>query len=59
MAATFQVTPEIKVLDTGTLSREFEASVKAARFVDRRGWRGSWQQRQRAPFRATTSAACC
>ena len=37
MAATFQVTPEIKVLDTGTLGREFEASVKAARFVDRRG----------------------
>jgi phenylacetate-CoA ligase len=37
MAATFQVTPEITVLEAGTLGREFEASVKAARFVDRRG----------------------
>jgi hypothetical protein len=25
------------VLETGTLAREFEANVKAARFVDRRG----------------------
>ena len=37
MAGTFQVTPEIVLLDTGTLGTEFEASVKAARFVDRRG----------------------
>jgi phenylacetate-CoA ligase len=34
--ATFEVTPEIRVLDRGTLAREFEASVKAPRFVDRR-----------------------
>lgn len=33
---TFEVTPEIDVLETGTLAREFAASVKAPRFVDRR-----------------------
>jgi phenylacetate-CoA ligase len=33
----FEVTPEIAFLEPGTLGREFEASVKAARFVDRRG----------------------
>jgi phenylacetate-CoA ligase len=33
---TFEVTPEIVVLDTGTLAREFESSVKAPRFADRR-----------------------
>jgi phenylacetate-CoA ligase len=33
---TFEVTPEIVVLETGTLAREFEASVKAPRFADRR-----------------------
>lgn len=32
----FEVTPEIVVLDAGTLAREFEASVKAPRFADRR-----------------------
>jgi phenylacetate-CoA ligase len=32
----FEVTPEIVVLDAGTLAREFESSVKAPRFVDRR-----------------------
>ena len=32
----FEVTPEIVVLDTGTLAREFESSVKAPRFADRR-----------------------
>lgn len=32
----FEVTPHIEVLPTGTLAREFEASVKAPRFVDRR-----------------------
>lgn len=35
--ATFEVTPEVVVLERGTLAREFEASVKAPRFVDRRG----------------------
>ncbi|HZO02323.1 MAG TPA: AMP-binding protein, partial [Burkholderiales bacterium] len=33
----FELTPQITVLETGTLAREFEANVKAARFVDRRG----------------------
>lgn len=33
---TFQVTPDIVVLERGTLAREFESSVKAPRFVDRR-----------------------
>lgn len=32
----FEVTPEISVLAPGTLAREFEASVKAPRFADRR-----------------------
>jgi phenylacetate-CoA ligase len=34
---TFEVTPEVIVLERGTLAREFEASVKAPRFADRRG----------------------
>lgn len=34
---TFEVTPELVVLATGTLARVFEASLKAPRFVDRRG----------------------
>lgn len=33
----FEVTPEVVVLATGTLAREFESSVKAPRFADRRG----------------------
>lgn len=33
---TFEVTPDIEVLPTGTLAKEFEASVKAPRFADRR-----------------------
>ncbi|HEX6155810.1 MAG TPA: AMP-binding protein [Burkholderiales bacterium] len=33
----FELTPQVAVLETGTLAREFEANVKAARFVDRRG----------------------
>ena len=33
---TFGLTPEISVLETGTLAKEFEASVKTPRFVDRR-----------------------
>jgi len=32
----FELTPQIVVLETGTLAKEFEANVKAARFVDRR-----------------------
>jgi phenylacetate-CoA ligase len=34
--ARFELTPEVEVLETGTLAREFEKSVKAPRFVDRR-----------------------
>lgn len=33
----FELTPQIAVLETGTLAKEFEANVKAARFLDRRG----------------------
>lgn len=33
---TFEVTPELVVLETGTLAREFESSVKAPRFADLR-----------------------
>jgi len=33
----FELAPQVAVLETGTLAREFEANVKAARFVDRRG----------------------
>ena len=32
----FELAPQIVVLEAGTLAREFEANVKAARFVDRR-----------------------
>jgi phenylacetate-CoA ligase len=33
----FELLPQIVILESGTLAREFEANVKAARFVDRRG----------------------
>jgi phenylacetate-CoA ligase len=33
----FELAPQIVVLETGTLAKEFEANVKAARFLDRRG----------------------
>jgi len=33
---TFEVMPEVEVLALGTLAREFESSVKAPRFIDRR-----------------------
>jgi phenylacetate-CoA ligase len=33
---SFEITPEVVVLETGSLAREFEASVKAPRFADRR-----------------------
>jgi hypothetical protein len=31
------VSPEIAFLEVGTLGKEFETSIKAARFVDKRG----------------------
>jgi len=34
---TFQVTPQVTLLERGTIAREFEANIKAPRFVDRRG----------------------
>ena len=34
---TFELVPQVMVLEAGTLAREFEANIKAARFVDRRG----------------------
>jgi len=36
MKNKFELGPQVVVLETGTLAREFEANVKAARFVDRR-----------------------
>lgn len=33
----FQVTPEVTLLPRGTIAREFEANIKAPRFVDKRG----------------------
>jgi phenylacetate-CoA ligase len=33
----FELTPQVVLLEAGTLAREFEANVKAARFLDRRG----------------------
>jgi hypothetical protein len=32
----FELTPQIVVVETGSLAREFEASVKMPRFADRR-----------------------
>jgi len=34
---TFQVTPEITLLEPGTIARDFEANIKAPRFIDKRG----------------------
>jgi phenylacetate-CoA ligase len=36
MKEKFELAPEVVVLETGTLAREFESNIKAARFVDRR-----------------------
>ena len=35
--SAFQVTPEVSLLPRGTIAKEFEAAVKAPRFVDKRG----------------------
>jgi len=37
MRQKFELAPQLVVLDSGTLAKEFEANVKAARFLDRRG----------------------
>ena len=34
---TFESSPEIALLERGTLAREFEGQIKARRFIDRRG----------------------
>jgi len=34
---TFQITPEVTLLPRGTIAKDFEANVKAPRFVDKRG----------------------
>jgi phenylacetate-CoA ligase len=36
MKSRFELAPQVVVLETGTLAREFEANIKASRFVDRR-----------------------
>ena len=33
----FELTPEVVLLESGTLAREFESAIKAPRFADRRG----------------------
>jgi phenylacetate-CoA ligase len=33
----FQITPRVSLLPRGTIAREFEAAVKAPRFIDKRG----------------------
>jgi phenylacetate-CoA ligase len=37
VARSFQITPEVIVLEPGAIGKEFETSIKAARFLDRRG----------------------
>jgi hypothetical protein len=37
MRKSFQVTPEVTLLPRGTVAKDFEANVKAPRFVDKRG----------------------
>lgn len=36
MRETFELAPQVVLLEAGTLAKEFEANLKAARFVDRR-----------------------
>jgi hypothetical protein len=33
----FQITPRVSLLPRGTIARDFEAAVKAPRFIDKRG----------------------
>src|SRR5438876_8116138 len=37
MRQHFQITPEVTLLSRGTIAKDFEANVKAPRFVDKRG----------------------
>ena len=34
---TFQVSPQVTLLPRGSIAKDFEAAIKAPRFVDRRG----------------------
>ena len=34
--ARFELAPQVVLLETGTLAKEFEANIKASRFIDRR-----------------------
>jgi len=36
MREKFELAPQVVVLETGTLAKEFEANIKASRFIDRR-----------------------
>jgi phenylacetate-CoA ligase len=36
MKSKFELLPQVGVLETGTLAKEFEANIKASRFIDRR-----------------------
>src|SRR3954464_662750 len=36
MKSRFELLPQVVVLETGTLAKEFEANIKASRFIDRR-----------------------
>lgn len=36
MREKFELVPQVVVLETGTLAKEFEANIKASRFIDRR-----------------------
>jgi phenylacetate-CoA ligase len=37
VSTSFEIKPQLTLLEPGTLAREFETTVKAARFVDKRG----------------------
>jgi hypothetical protein len=37
MRSAFGVTPRLKLLPRGSIAKDFEANVKAPRFVDKRG----------------------
>ena len=37
MKRTFQVTPQVTLLPRGSIAKDFEANIKAPRFVDKRG----------------------
>ena len=36
LKSRFQLAPQVVLVESGTLAKEFEANIKASRFVDRR-----------------------